>query len=305
MSNHLRLTAPPVLAMALAIAIAACSSAAAPSTPPTGGPSLVASAIPSGAPAPGAVDHKTGAADVLLRYEEGGAHMMAAFLVAQVPHFTLYGDGIVIFRNPALEVPAGEGSVSTFNPMRTATLSEEQIQELLVLALGEGGLAVARPNYENNMVADASTAMFTIEAGGIKKTVSIYALGHDDEGVPDAPARAAFSKLAAHLTDFDRGGVFATDFYEPTEYRGVLIENPGVEAADMRDWRWPDLTVADFKPDADPNGLQFPHRVMTTAEIDKLDVKDYQGGFQGLVLKGSDGKIYTMGLRPLLPDDNG
>ena len=80
---------------------------------------------------------------------------MPAFTAAAVPHFTLYGDGTVIFRNPMLEPPPAEGSVFKMNPLRTAKLSEEQIQDLLMLALTEGGLAVARPEYRNDMVADA------------------------------------------------------------------------------------------------------------------------------------------------------
>jgi hypothetical protein len=297
------------LSPALAVFVVACSAGGAPTAAPTATPSSASStppsAAPSGSPATGAVDHKTGPTDVLLRYEEGGGFVMPAFLASQTPHFTLYGDGTVIFRNPMLELPPAEGSVGMLNPMRTTKLTEEQIQELLVLALGEGGLAVARPNYENNMVADASTATFTIHAGGIDKTVSVYALGMDVQGGADAAARAAFLKLAQRLTDFDQGGMFETAEFEPTAYRAVLFEAPGIQAPDVRAWPWPDLKVTDFKPDADPNGLQFPHRTMTAEEIAKLGVTDFRGGFQNLVLTGSDGKLYTLSVRPLLPDDEG
>lgn len=309
MSYHRRrrlasLTLVPVLALVIA-----CSSAGAPSATPTavpsGSPSTPPSAAPSGSPLSGAIDHKTGSTDVLLRYEEGGGFVMPAFLASQAPHFTLYGDGTVIFRNPMLELPVAEGSVGMFNPMRTTKLTEEQIQEILLLALGEGGLAVARPNYENNMVADASTAIFTIDAGGVEKTVSVYALGMETQAGADAAARAAFQKLAQRLTDFDQGGAFETAVYEPQAYRAVLMEAPGVQAPDVRAWPWPDLKVTDFKPSADPNGLHLPQRTMTPADIEKLDVKNFQGGFQGLVLKGPDGKLYTLSVRPLLPDDQG
>jgi len=307
MSHHPRRLAPLALTPVLAVALLACSSGAAqspaPSSPPTSGPSTAPSEAPSGTPVTGGVEHRTGATDILLRYDEGGGFMIAGYAASQAPPFTLYGDGTVIFRNPMLEGPAAQGSVMTFNPMRTAKLSEEQIQELLVLALGEGGLAAARPNYENNMVADAGTTTFTVDAGGIKKTVSIYALGFDDPSGSDAPARAAFKELADRLADFDQGGSIATDVYTPEAYRATLIESPGIAAPDTRDWPWTELTVADFKPDADPNGLSFPHRTMSTEEIALLDVKDFEGGFNGLVLRGSDKKLYTVALRPLLPDD--
>jgi hypothetical protein len=308
-THHRRRLASLALTPALALAVVACSSAGtatnAPSTAPSEAPSTAPSAAPSGSPATGAIDHKTGSTDIVLRYDEGGGFVNPAFLASQVPHFTLYGDGTVIFRNPMLELPAAQGSVGTFNPLRTTKLTEEQIQELLTMALGEGGLAIARPNYENNMVADASTAVFTVNAGGIEKTVSVYALGMDVQGGADAPARAAFQKLAQRLTDFDQGGTFETAVYKPEGYRAVLMDAAGVQAPDIRKWPWADLKVADFQPDADPNGPQFPHRTMTPAEIEKLEVKDFEGGFQGLVLTGSDDKLYTLSLRPLLPGEKG
>lgn len=305
MSHHPRRTASLLFLPALAIILAACSAAGgAASVSPSGDPSAAPSVTPTGTPAADAIEHKTGATDVLLRYEEGGGFIMPAFTAAAVPHFTLYGDGTVIFRNPMLEGPPAEGSVFKMHPLRTVKLSEDQIQELLLLALQDGGLAAARPNYPNDMVADASTAIFTIEAGGLQKTVSVYALGLEMEGMVDGPARAAFKRLADRLTDFDQGGTIPTDVYTPEAYRGTLFEAPGIEAPDVRAWPWPDLTPADFKPDADPNGNQFPHRVMTPAEIDLLEVTDYEGGFQNLVLTGPDGKLYTFTLRPLLPGES-
>jgi hypothetical protein len=304
MPNHPRRPASLLLLPALATVIAACTAAGGGSPAPASlAPSAAPSDAPAGSPATGAIDHKTGATDIVLRYEEGGGFIMPAFTAAAVPHFTLYGDGTVIFRNPMLEAPPAEGSVFKMNPLRTAKLSEEQIQELLMLALGEGGLGAARPNYTNDMIADASTAIFTVEAGGLKKTVSVYALGLEMEGMVDGPARAAFKKLADRLTDFDQGGTIATDVYQPEAYRGVLFEAAGIEASDIRAWPWPDLTPADFKPDADPNGNQFPHRKLTIEEVELLGIEDYQGGLQNVVLTGPDDKAYTLSLRPLLPGE--
>ena len=245
------------------------------------------------------MEHKTGATDVLLRYEEGGGFMMAGYAASQAPIFTLYGDGTVIFRNPMLDVPPAQGSTMTFNPLRTAKLSEEQIGELLTLALGEGGLAAARPKYDNMMVSDASTAVFTIDAGGIKKAVSIYALGMEPQaGDPDTIAKTAFKKLADRLADFDQGGSITTAVYEPEAYRASIIESPGMVAPDMIDWPWADLTVADFKSDADPNGLSFPHHTLTTDEVAKLGVKDFEGGFNGLVLARIGRQALHLGASP-------
>ena len=140
-----------------------------------------------------------------------------------VPPFTLYGDGTVVFRNPMVEPPPAVGPVMVQNPMRTAKLDEDQIQDLLDFALTEGGLGVAKLQYDYPMLADAGTAIFTIRAGGLDKTVNVYALGIDDPNVPDRPARAAFTKLSERLTNFDQNGTFATDVYVPSGYRGILL----------------------------------------------------------------------------------
>ena len=202
-----------LISTSLVLVVAACSSSGAASPAVSGGasappPSAAPSASPSQVPA-GTIDHPTGATDVILRYDEGGGFVMPAFAATMVPWFTLYGDGTMIFRNPALEPPAAQGSVMTQNPMRTAKLSEEQIQNLLAFALTEGGLAGARDSYENMQVADASTAIFTIAADGITKKVSVYALGMEpapagQPGGADGPARLAFQKLAERL-DLSRG----------------------------------------------------------------------------------------------------
>jgi hypothetical protein len=301
-----------LLTTSLAVILAACSSSGAASPAPSSGasaapPSAAPSAAPSQVPV-GTIDHPTGATDVILRYDEGGGFVMPAFAATMVPWFTLYGDGTIVFRNPNLPAPEPQGSIYTQPPMRTAKLSEEQIQNLLAYALTEGGLAGARDSYENMQVADASTAIFTITADGHTKKVSVYALGMEpppagQPGGADGPARLAFQKLAAKLTDIDSGGTIPSDVYQPTAYRGLLMDGTGMTAPDIKDWPWKALKVADFAPDADPNGLQFPHRTMTPAEVEALGVTGPEGGVQGALLHGTDGKTYSFSLRPLLPDE--
>jgi len=314
MSHHARRSFPTILLLGLAAILAACSGGAAASpaaSPADGGASgsPAPSAAPSASQVPvGTIEHKTGATDVVLRFDEGGGFVPASFLVTSVPHFTLYGDGTIVFRNPALEGPPAQGSAFLANPLRTATLSEEQIQDLLAYALGEGGLAGARSEYLNQMVADASTAVFTIEAGGNKKTVSVYALGMEtppagQPGAADGPARAAFQRLAERLTNVDANGTFPTDVYRPASYRGVLLDGSGVVAPDVKAWPWPDLEVSDFVTDGDPNVISFPHRTLTVDEVEALGVTGYEGGFQGAVVKAPDGTIYTFAVRPLLPEE--
>ena len=230
--------------------------------------------------------------------------MMAGYSAAQSPIFTLYGDGTVIFRNPLQDPPAAQGSTTPFNPLRTAKLSEDQIAELADPRPRRWRPGSGTPELREPDGRRCRRCCFTIDAGGIKKAVSIVALGMDVEaGNPDGPARTAFKKFADRLADFDQGGSIETSVYEPTGYEASIIESPGMAAPDVVAWPWTDLTVADFKPSADPNDLSFPHATLTADQVAELGVNDYQGGFFGLPLNGSDDKLYTVALRPMLPDD--
>ena len=176
---------------ALVVVLAACSGSAASGAPSgSSGGSRGASGAPSAAPSAspstvGAIEHKTGPTDVILRFEEGGGFVMPAYTAAQAPAFTLFGDGTLVFRPTTVEPVPAVGSVMPFQPFRTAKMNEEQIQTLLDYALNEGGLGAARAEYTDMMVSDASTAVFTVNAGGLAKTVSVYALGFEAPEVPD------------------------------------------------------------------------------------------------------------------------
>ena len=296
---------------ALVVVLAACAGSAASSAPSASGgagasspPSGVPSGVPTAGPsAVGAIEHKTGPTDVVLRYEEGGGFIMPAYTAAMAPAFTLYGDGTIIFRDVTKGPVEAVGSVTPFQTFRTAKMNEDQMQTLLAFALNEGGLGAARAEYADMMVSDASTAVFTVNAGGLAKRVSVYALGYDAPDVPDRLARQTLAALRDHLVDIDQGGTVKTDVYAPERYRGVLFEGQG-GAPDQKAWPWPEVKPAEFVADGDPNALQLPARVMTAAEIGALGIKPFEGGFVGLPLAGpGDGKFYTLSVRPLLPDD--
>ena len=202
-------------ALLLSIAVLGTTACGRAGGPPaaSGSPAGTPTATPSPTLDSGHVDHATGAADVILRYDQAGGFVPPSFFVSQAPIFTLYGDGTAIFRDPMADPPPAVGGAMPNRPFRTARLTEDRIQETLTMAIGVGGLGTARLDYPNDMIADASTALFTIRAGGLDKTVSVYALGLDIPGVPDAGARAAFNLLTQRLSDFDRGGTILTDEY--------------------------------------------------------------------------------------------
>jgi hypothetical protein len=301
MSNLAR---PAALASIIVLAVACTAGAPAATNPASAAPSS-ASPAPSSSASPGAfgdIEHATGSTDVLLRYDQGGGFVMPSFLATKAPIFTLYGDGTVIFRNPADASPPPIGNVFRQGMFRTAHLSEEQIQETLAMAIGEGRLGIAKRDYGSALVADASTALFTVNAGTLRKTVSVYALGIDTPDMADAIPRAAFQTLAERLAGFDQDGSIKTDAYVPSKYRAILMDGgPGDPAA--KPWPWKDVAPADFAVPADPNASQFPVHVLTAKQAAALGVEHPEGGFQGVTLVGPKGAFYSLSLRPLLPDE--
>ena len=243
------------------------------------------------------VDHPTGATDVILRMEEGGGFVPIEFAASQAPTFTLYGDGRVVFQ-PLVETfpEAGPDGITRNVPWRTAQLDAGQIEELLTFALGQGGIGTARDSYVDNGLIDAPNTIFTVDAGGLKKTVTVNALGMEPTGGPDDAARASFKKLGDRLRDFDEGGTIATDQFVPAGYRGVLVErevDPNFPGPTPIEWPWPDLTIADFKEGDGVTAPGLPARGLTADEVAALELGDAPGGASGLIVKSPDGKTYT------------
>lgn len=261
---------------------------------------------PTPTPAPSepvAIQHLTGPTDVVLRFEFSGGFVLPEYLATQAPIFTLYGDGTVVFRNPNQDPLPTIGSVAPLRPHRITKLSEDQVQTVLADALDRGGLGVARADYSENQIMDLPIAIYTINAGGINKKVSITGLGMDIGSTADAHALAAFAELLTRLEDFDNGGAFPTDEFVPARYRGSLIDGQaGIPGA--KPWPWTTIAPANFATDSNPNGFPLPARVLSAADVEALGITPYTGGFQGLPLISPDGAVaYTFSLRPLLPDE--
>ena len=284
---------------ALALALAACGVGASSSPGTSPGPSVSPSASPSQTPVAG-IEHPTGAAELVLRFEEGGGFMAPGFLATEGPIFTLLGDGTAIFQDATATQPPQSGAVFAKIPYVAVRLAEAQVQELLAYAIGPGALGIARASYENGQIADAPTATFTLHAGGLTKTVSVYALGLDTGGGPDAAIRNALAALGGRLRDFG-AEVTGETTWTPDRYRGVLQE--GLATGPGAPWPWSGVAPTDFSIGGLPGDSPFPVRVMTPAEIAVLRVTPFEGGFGGVSLLGPDGKAYLFACRPLLPDE--
>lgn len=278
-----------LLAFAAACAPAAPSQAPAPTAGPTGAPSPTATPVSDG------IQHPTGATDILLRMESGGGFAPIDFFATAAPSFTLYGDGTVVFKDPTAQMPEPAGNVNRLAPFQTIRLDEVGIQALLADAIGRGGLGIAAGPY-TGQGADLPTTSFTITADGRTKVVSVTPLSPDMHS-QNVPIVTALAGLAERLDGF-AGVVAGERVYAPPAYRGILMSIDQAFAP-VIPWPWADIAPADFV--AGENTFLLL-RTMTPAEAAALAIPSIEGGVTGLNLqKGT--KLYSLGLRPLLPDE--
>jgi hypothetical protein len=234
----------------------------------------------------------------VLRLEEGGGFVPMGFLVTQAPQFTLYGAGTVIFKqlDTRMGMPAG---VQAMLPFLTVQLDEPAVQELLRFALETGHLATAGDHYDNSMVADAPTTLFTVHAGGVQKVVSVYALGIEANPGPEAADREAFSLLARRLVNFQQEpGLGSTTAYDPSFYRLTLMAG-GEPVITPLDWPWADVRPADFQAGTVTSRLEA---ILDRDHVAKL-LAVPNGGHAGVWVTAPDGSVVQVGVRPLLPDE--
>lgn len=269
---------------------------------PSSSPSVTVAPTPTAEPTGGTgeIDHPTEPTAIVLRMEEGGGFVPIEFNVTSTPQFTLYGDGTVIYR-PAEQAQGGLGFPGPLTPLQRATMTPAQVDELLRFALTQGRLADARAQYEDNTIADAPTTTFSIDAGGITKSVAVYALGIDNPQQQDRPERAGFLTLAEALRNFgaqvERGNATDAGRYEPESYRAILVESQ--PQGELLEWPWDDLTLDDFSADEEFS----PLNAIITKEQALVVHEEPFGGLMGILVEAPDGTPYSLNLRPLLPEE--
>jgi hypothetical protein len=154
------------------------------------------------------------------------------------------------------------------------------------------------------MVADVPTAVFTINAANDSKTVNVMALGMEGQPGPDTVVLKQLATLGERLRDFDQGGTLPSEQYLAPAYRAVILEQQGIQGVQVREWPWVDIQPSDFTFPADPNALQQGTRTLTPEEAPAVGVPGFENGIMsGVYLRGPDGKVYSLVIRPLLPDE--
>jgi hypothetical protein len=280
----------------------------------TTSPSLVASTV-SPSPSPpvanessrtttAVIGHPTGSTDIVLRFDNLPDHGLGELdgeSFRPGPEFTLYGDGIVVFRDELAAPLPADGAIVRAGPFRTGRLAESQVQSLLGYALGEGGLRAAPRLFESHVdTDDPGHSFFMIRADGIDKRVEVIGSTHP------------FQALADRLRNLDRAADLVTWVWEAERYRGALNEAapwidlgvlPRVSEAGVVPWPWTGIGPADF---VGLSSLTEGRREMSVDEAAVLGFSDKGGAVQRIYLRGPDGTtIYSFSLWPVLPDEMG
>ncbi len=301
-----------LLSSALVILLAGCAAfrgvGATPEPTTTATPTAIPRATftprPTSTPA-GTIAHPTGATDVVLRMEWGGGFIPMQAAATQMAQFTLYGDGTVVFK--PLPATSGVDFNAPNPPFLTGHMTDQDIHELLAFALNDGGLANARTSYDFPGIADAGSTIFTVNADGVDKRVSVYALFESTNDGPDRADREALNKLQQRLNGFEteaRGGaVDPISDYDPDVYKVMMFDASGGNTpagVEPIAWPWKDILPSDFVA-ADQSA--WAAKNLNRDQTAKLtDVPN--GGQMSIWVKTPDGTLVDFSVRPLLPDES-
>ena len=183
-----------------------------------------------------------------------------------------------------------------------AQLSPEQVDVLIGYALGPGGLAAADAVYDDRFVTDQNTTTFIIDADGVSKTVSAYALGLPEPraSAPMTPSWPAWPPwrtpsptstrrwrqvTSSHRRSTSRPSTWPSSRPTPRTARRLRARGP----SRMSSWSCP-LTGQRVTLTLTPEQVSQVTTVPT-------------GGVGGLIYTTSDGQRVSVTIRPMLPGE--
>jgi hypothetical protein len=192
------------------------------------------------AAAPAGAERPTGPEQVVLRVSTGGGYVPQDVALSQIPELTVYGDGRVVFLGPTtLEYPG-----AALPNLRELRLSDEGIDRIVRLARAAGLLDRRPPRYGTPGVTDNPSTTVTVNANGKPRTVSVYALGFDDERLSER-AQANRRRLQRFL---DAANTFPRRFVvEPEhEHRPTAVEVHRIPVDEVLAPTQPDWPLSTF-----------------------------------------------------------
>jgi len=241
------------------------------------------------------IDHPSGADDLVLQVHTAGG--LAAPPLAAVPQLSVYGDGRVIVVGPTtLEYPG-----AALPNLQQGFLSDEGLQEVLRAAGAAGLLGDEEPDYGDPGITDMPTTEVVINAGGVERDVSAYALDFVDGDDDLEPAqREARQRLRDFLAAVDAD--VATEGYE-AEAVAVFVrpfepDETVDSSSETREWPLGDLAGAG-EPALGSSDIRC--LVVEGADAQTVLAAADDAGADDRWRSGD--AEYSIDFRPLLPDE--
>jgi hypothetical protein len=155
-----------LLLLALMVSVAAC-----------GGSGDRGDEGPSGGGDPD-LDPPRGAEELVLRMEWQGGFMTPEMNFSQLPLYSLYGDGRLIYPGPMIEIYPPPAMPN----LQSRRLSPDGVSLLLERA-AQAGLIGETPDFGSPPLADVPTTVFTVNVNGTTYLTEVYALGYEEPRV--------------------------------------------------------------------------------------------------------------------------
>jgi hypothetical protein len=252
-----------------------------------------------------AISHATAADDLVLRWGYEGGFTPPEYQLTNLPAFSLYGDGTIVRPGPQMEIYPGPALPA----LEAVHVDEAGMQVILDAAFGAGLDTLDDLTDMGSVgVADAPETVFTLRAGGVDRSVRVYALaeaGGRFPGMPDEEfeARKALLGLIEDLNSLEtwlpEGSVSASEVYEVAGARAFVA--PYTPQADLPQeaMRWPlDMPLGSAGQDA---GAGF--RCVTVTGEDWSVLAPAVGQANQLTPWTSQQRRFSVSFRPLLPDE--
>jgi hypothetical protein len=255
-------------------------------------------------PGGGAIEHPTGAGDLVLRWEYTGGFVSPDAILARIPAFSLYGDGRIITEGPQIEIYPGPALPN----LLVRTVSEDAIQTILAAARN-AGLTSGDASYPYPCVADAADTRFTVVAGGRTSVVTATGLGAG-EGPCQGADVAARAKLFAFWTKLGNlagwlpdGSIGPEETYTPDAFR-IYVRPYAATDPSLRQEpiRWPGSPLSAV---GEPVDLVQGVRCVVVTGSDASRVLEAATAANQLTPWTSGGQDFGLAFRPLLPDESG
>jgi hypothetical protein len=259
----------------------------------------------------GGIEHPMGPNDLVLKVEIGGGFIAPAAHFRELPSFALYGDGRLITPGPQIEIYPGPALPN----LQVTRITEDGVQAILEAAKAAGLLGPDR-RYDFPTIADAPTTTFTVNAGGGRHVISVYALAEAQQGPPqqgmsqgDLEARQALAAFQGKLGDLgsflpegsmNEEGAYAFDELRIFVMGESASPEPGLEQKPV-DWPLAQPLASFGQPVT--NGPEARCGSVTGDDLSTL--RPLVEKANELTPWRSDGSTFALVFRPLLPDENG